>query len=49
MKDPAFARPTMLLCALCGRKIDADEVKYRATIDGKSVTICPDDAKKRGI
>jgi hypothetical protein len=39
----------MLLCAVCGRKIDADEVKYRATIDGKSVTICEDDAKKRKI
>lgn len=39
----------MLLCAICGRKIDAAEVKYRATIDGQSVTICPDDAKQRGI
>jgi len=39
----------MLLCADCGRKIDAVEVKYRITKDGQSVTICPDDAKKRGI
>jgi hypothetical protein len=39
----------MLLCADCGRKIDADEVKYRVTKDSMSVTICGDDAKKRGI
>lgn len=39
----------MLKCAMCGRKIDADEVKYRITLDGKSVTICADDAKKKGI
>jgi hypothetical protein len=24
-------------------------VKYRVTLDGKSVTICADDAKKQGI
>ena len=39
----------MLKCAMCGRKIDADEVKYRITLDGKSVTICAEDAKKKGI
>jgi ribosome-binding protein aMBF1 (putative translation factor) len=39
----------MLICRSCGRKIDAVEVKYRATIDGASVTICPDCAKQRGI
>lgn len=39
----------MLICKTCGRKIDASEVKYRATLDGKSVTICPDCAKTRGI
>lgn len=49
MRPPRLAAATMLLCAICGRKIDADEVKYRATIDGKSVTLCADDAKKRGI
>jgi hypothetical protein len=45
----ALAALAMLNCADCGRKIDADEVKYRVTVDGKSVTICADDAKKRGI
>lgn len=39
----------MLTCNSCGRKIDAVEVKYRTTEGGKSVTICPDCAKKRGI
>ena len=39
----------MLICRSCGRKIDADEVKYRVTEDGKSITICADCAKKRGI
>lgn len=39
----------MLTCHECGRKIDADEVKYRVTIDGRSVTICAEDAKKRNI
>ena len=39
----------MLKCAMCGRKIDADEVKYRVTLEGKSVTICAEDAKKKGI
>lgn len=49
MSGTAVGRLAMLLCAECGRKIDADEVKYRVTIDGKSVTICAEDAKKRGI
>ena len=39
----------MLLCKICGRKIDASEVKYRTTENGKSVTICPECAKSRGI
>lgn len=39
----------MLICKSCGRRIEAVEVKYRATIDGESVTICPDCAKARGI
>jgi len=39
----------MLTCASCGRKIDASEVKYRATENGKSVMICPECAKTRGI
>ena len=39
----------MLVCKSCGRKIDASEVKYRTTENGKSITICPDCAKQRGI
>lgn len=39
----------MLICKSCGRKIDASEVKYRTTENGKSVTICPDCAKTRSI
>lgn len=44
-----MARAAMLLCKSCGRKIDASEVKYRATENGQSITICPDCAKTRGI
>lgn len=39
----------MLVCRSCGRKIDASEVKYRVTENARSVTICPDCAKQRGI
>ena len=39
----------MLLCKLCGRKIDASEVKYRTTENGKSIMICAECAKQRGI
>lgn len=44
------ARPRrVLICKSCGRRIEASEVKYRTTEDGKSLLICPDCAKKRGI
>jgi len=39
----------MIVCKSCGRKIEASEVKYRTTENGKSVTICADCAKLRGI
>jgi ribosome-binding protein aMBF1 (putative translation factor) len=43
------AAKAMLTCKQCGRKIEAAEVKYRTTVDGESVLICPDCAKSRGI
>lgn len=39
----------MLLCKLCGRKINAAEVKYRIAEGGQSVTICADCAKGKGL
>lgn len=39
----------MLLCRICGRKINAAEVKYRITEQGQSLTICADCAKGKGL
>ncbi|HLE97836.1 MAG TPA: hypothetical protein VI997_10735 [Candidatus Thermoplasmatota archaeon] len=39
----------MLLCRLCGRKIIANEVKYRIPQGGESLSICADCAKTKGL